>query len=211
MQEIDINSSYYMGKNLKSDGWKKFMKSASKHFILALSFKIIYKITRNVDKIGLNKLTFGRIGEIILNPSNLQYAVFFLIIRLFYKLFVHILAKKFDLISGERKYLIRLLSVIFGKFVTFLVILVGKNSNIVFYTVLVVMLRSLFYFIFYNSERQMMNQNKMMIKHMYYFGVGLGYMNLTVAFKAFREKIKLIKFFDINLISPVVKCIRSFK
>jgi hypothetical protein len=210
MQEVDVNGLFYTGIN-KPEGWGKFMKSLSKHFLFALSFKILYKITRNVDKIGLNNLTVSRIGEIIFSTSNLQYPIFFLVIRLFYKLFMRIVNKHFDIVSGEYRYLLRLASCLFGKFVSFLVILMGKNSNIVFYTVLVVLLRSLFYFIFYNSHRQMMNQNKMMIKHMYYLGVGLGFVNLTVAFKTFREKIKLLNFFDINLVNPLIRCLKSFK
>jgi hypothetical protein len=218
MKEIENNDSFYQAVNFdsgvyvrKDSGWLKFLRSMGKHFIVALGFKIIYKLTRNIDKIGLNNLTTSRIGEIILNPANLQYPLFFVMIRLFYKLFMWVINKYFDITSNQHKYLLRILSMLFGKFTSFLVILMGKNSNVVFYTVLVVLLRSLFYFVFYNSERQMMNQNKLMVKHMYYLGVGLGFVNLTVAFGAFREKIKLVKFLGTNFVSPVVRCLKSFK
>jgi hypothetical protein len=191
MQEIDFN--YY---NKKDKNWKKYIISLSKHFAYALSFKLLYKLTRNVDKIGMNNITSNKLFDIVFNWGNLQFASVIVILKLLFKLFRLILKTKIgiDITNSKHRYLIRLISLLYGKFVSFLVVLVGQKSNIIFYLILLLIVRSIAYFASCYGDRQINNNNKDMNKHMFYLGMGLGFVNLTVIFKTFRERIKIVNY-----------------
>jgi hypothetical protein len=209
--DISMNESFYQRSTQKPDYWKNFFKSMTKHFLFALGFKIFYKLARNLDKLGVSSISISRLVEIIFSASNFQYATVFLLIRLVYKLFMYYLKNNYDIPMGEKKVTFRLLSLFLGMFISLLVIFIGNNSNVIFYTVLITLLRSLFYFVFYNSERTLVNQNKMLIKHLYYLGVAIGFVNLTYTFKDLGDKIKIIRLFDSKIMYPVTKLIKLVK
>lgn len=128
--------------------------------------------------------------------GNIQFASVVVIIRLLFKLFRTILKKKIgiDISDSKNRYLIRLISLFFGKFVSFLILLVGQRSNVIFYLIMLLIVRSIIYIASCYNDRQINNNNKDINKHMFYLGIGLGFVNLTFAFKSFREKIKIVNF-----------------
>ena len=67
MQEIDINSSYYKSNKEKEDSWTKLMRSLSKQFIYALCFKLLYKLTRNIDKLGIDNIDKDVLKKVLFN------------------------------------------------------------------------------------------------------------------------------------------------
>ena len=201
MQEIDINSSYYKSNKEKEDSWTKLMRSLSKQFIYALCFKLLYKLTRNIDKLGIDNIDKDVLKKVLFSSGNLQFPFFIVLIRIFYKIFIYFLKFKFDINISDSKhrYLLRFISLLYGKFVSFLILLIGQKSNVIFYTVLVLILKSMYFFISSYYDREIINNNKIMNKHMYYMGVGLGFLNLTLALKSMREKIKLISFIGVRI------------
>jgi hypothetical protein len=201
MQDIDSNGKYY---NKKENDWKKFCISLSKQFIYALSFKFLYKLTRNVDKLGIDNITIDKLHDILFSWGNIQFASVTIILRLLFKLFRYILKYKIgiDISESKHRYLIRFISLLYGKFVSFLVLLVGQKSNVIFYLILLLIVRSIIYIVTCYSDRQINNNNKDINKHMFYLGIGLGFVNMTVAFKTLREKIKVVNYLtrQINII-----------
>jgi hypothetical protein len=185
--KIHVDEFFNLIDSRKSKKFYNYFGHYAKHFILAYLFKGFFKLSRNLDKSKTGIISINKFLNIMLDPSNIKFGMFIILIKVMFKIFRILLSKiNIEIIEYKR------INFIFGLLMSFLGILIGKKSTLIFYSVLFFLIKNLICFI--NTYKQVEGRRvRDESKNLYYIGFSLGFIIMTLVNYDIRNKIKLIK------------------
>jgi len=182
----NIESEFSSIKNTKN--FKDYLYKYSKVFFSHTIFKVCFKIARNLDKSSNRSLGIFRYLEIFSDISNLRYGLFIVILKALFRLF----RKTYNILNLNKNVLeFKRLNFIFGLLANIILIPIGKKSSLTFITMLYFLLRDLFNYLkdhLYLSNKRNFRESK----NIYYIGVSLGFVLITLLNSEYRKSIKII-------------------
>lgn len=167
------------------------IRKLSNEFLKGLCFKIIFGLADKLDTSRKSSpFDLDKLVEVIFNYSNIKYASFLILAKILFKLFRLILYKfkLHNLVEYKR------LNFLYGLIVNIILIPLGKKSSLAFYTCIFYLIKNLLFFSrnhIHGLDKRLYNQSK----ELYYIGLSLGFILITLIMPEYRNKIKLLKYF----------------
>ncbi len=168
-----------------------YSKKLAGEFTKAFGFKVIFQIARKLDKARKSApFDLDRLFEAVFSFSNIKYGVFVILTKLIFKLFrsVLYLIKLQDVLEYKR------INFLLGLLANFILIPIGQKSSLTFYTCIFYLIKSSLFFFrshIYGVKKRVYSQSK----ELYYIGLSLGFIIITLLTPEYRSEIKLVKYF----------------